>query len=136
MQKLVDAILKSHALDDSALALSDDDASSLASDVGSPRLASVNSYSSFEEFGTLNPTAQSLSDVRSVSSSSSSEISSVSTEASAVPLSPWKVDTRLKDRSTALVNLEATYELPPDLLFDLLADPHQHARIFDSIQVW
>jgi predicted 3-demethylubiquinone-9 3-methyltransferase (glyoxalase superfamily) len=28
-----------------------------------------------------------------------------------------------------------TVQLPPHVLFDLLADPHQHERIFDEIVV-
>lgn len=39
------------------------------------------------------------------------------------------------DRSTASVDLEAHYALSPHLLFELLADPAQHAHIFDAILV-
>lgn len=48
-----------------------------------------------------------------------------------------KIDwhTRLHDRVTASVTMDAQYELPPELMFDLLADPRQHANIFGAIQV-
>jgi mitochondrial fission protein ELM1 len=39
------------------------------------------------------------------------------------------------DRATAAVNLEARYQVPPHLLFELLADPRQHDKIFDAILV-
>lgn len=39
------------------------------------------------------------------------------------------------DRATAAVNLEARYQVPPHLLFELLADPTQHDKIFDAILV-
>ncbi len=39
------------------------------------------------------------------------------------------------DRATAAVDVEARYQIPPDLLFDLLADPRQHDKIFDAILV-
>lgn len=45
----------------------------------------------------------------------------------------WK--THLADRSTAAVKLQAEYALPPNVVFDLLADPNNHARIFDAIEV-
>jgi hypothetical protein len=46
----------------------------------------------------------------------------------------WK--TRLSDRATAAVNLEVKYEqLPPHVLFELLADPRYHEEIFDEIKV-
>jgi hypothetical protein len=43
--------------------------------------------------------------------------------------------TRLHDRVTASVSLDACYGIPPHLLFDLLSDPRTHASIFDAIQV-
>jgi hypothetical protein len=45
------------------------------------------------------------------------------------------VSSRLKDRQTAAVSVEAVYDLPPNTLFDLLADPAQHEHIFDAIEV-
>lgn len=39
------------------------------------------------------------------------------------------------DRATAAVNLEAHYQVPPHMLFELLADPTQHDKIFDAILV-
>lgn len=39
------------------------------------------------------------------------------------------------DRATAAVDLEARYQIPPNLLFELLADPRQHDKIFDAILV-
>jgi hypothetical protein len=39
------------------------------------------------------------------------------------------------DRATAAVDLEARYHIPPNLLFELLADPRQHDKIFDAILV-
>lgn len=50
--------------------------------------------------------------------------------------SATKIDwqTRLHDRVTASVTMDAQYELPPELMFDLLADPRQHAAIFGAIQ--
>lgn len=33
------------------------------------------------------------------------------------------------------MDLEARYQLPPHLLFELLADPRQHDKIFDAILV-
>lgn len=39
------------------------------------------------------------------------------------------------DRATAAVNLEARYEISPHTLYDLLADPRQHDKIFDAILV-
>lgn len=54
---------------------------------------------------------------------------------STVPVKPLKWQLRLADRATAGVNLEAHYQIPPNVLFDLLADPMQHERIFDEIEV-
>ena len=50
---------------------------------------------------------------------------------------PTKLEwqTRLHDRVTASVSLDACYGIPPHLLFDLLSDPRTHASIFDAIQV-
>jgi hypothetical protein len=39
------------------------------------------------------------------------------------------------DRATAAVNLEARYQISPHALFELLADPNQHDKIFDAILV-
>jgi hypothetical protein len=41
----------------------------------------------------------------------------------------------MSDRSTAAVNVQAQYGLPPNIMFDLLADPTNHANIFDAIEV-
>jgi hypothetical protein len=41
----------------------------------------------------------------------------------------------MSDRSTAAVNVKAQYGLPPNIMFDLLADPRNHASIFDAIEV-
>lgn len=49
------------------------------------------------------------------------------------PERPLKWQTKLADRATAAVNLEARYQVPPHLLFELLADPTQHDKIFDAI---
>ncbi len=41
-----------------------------------------------------------------------------------------------QDRSTAQVDVRAVVsDAPHDIMFDLLADPHQHERIFDAIEV-
>lgn len=45
-----------------------------------------------------------------------------------------KMDVRLKNRSVACVDLVTEVDAPHDLMFDLLADPAQHERIFDSIE--
>jgi hypothetical protein len=37
--------------------------------------------------------------------------------------------------AAAVVNLEAHYQLPPHTLFDILADPFVHDKIFDAILV-
>eukprot|EP00879_Flechtneria_rotunda_P000595 GHRR01000704.1.p1 GENE.GHRR01000704.1~~GHRR01000704.1.p1 ORF type:complete len:449 (+),score=139.56 GHRR01000704.1:147-1493(+) len=50
------------------------------------------------------------------------------------PSKPVKWHLKLADRATAAVTLEAHYKFPPHLLFDLLADPHQHEQIFDAIE--
>eukprot|EP00775_Hariotina_reticulata_P001057 gene1057-1392_t len=57
----------------------------------------------------------------------------VSPPVTCMPASPLKWNTRLSDRATAEVNLEAHYKLPPNTLFDLLADPFVHDKIFDAI---
>jgi hypothetical protein len=57
-----------------------------------------------------------------------------SANVSIIPVKPLKWQLRLADRSTAGVNLEAHYQIPPTVLFDLLADPLQHERIFDEIE--
>ncbi|GLC44213.1 hypothetical protein PLESTB_000753600 [Pleodorina starrii] len=44
------------------------------------------------------------------------------------------VKARLQDRSTAVVDLVSVVDAPGDVMFDLLADPHQHERIFDAIE--
>ncbi|KAG2429675.1 hypothetical protein HYH02_014013 [Chlamydomonas schloesseri] len=45
------------------------------------------------------------------------------------------VKAHLKDRSTAVVDLRVVVpDAPCDVLFDLLADPHQHERIFEAIE--
>ncbi|EFJ51787.1 hypothetical protein VOLCADRAFT_116300 [Volvox carteri f. nagariensis] len=44
------------------------------------------------------------------------------------------VKTYLQDRSTAVVDLCSHVDAPADVIFDLLADPHQHERIFDAIE--
>ncbi|GIL45547.1 hypothetical protein Vafri_2711 [Volvox africanus] len=40
----------------------------------------------------------------------------------------------LRDRNTAVVDLRSEVDAPADVIFDLLADPHQHERIFESIE--
>ncbi|GIL72141.1 hypothetical protein Vretimale_452 [Volvox reticuliferus] len=40
----------------------------------------------------------------------------------------------LRDRNTVVVDLRSEVDAPVDVMFDLLADPHQHARIFESIE--
>ncbi|KAG2490372.1 hypothetical protein HYH03_011174 [Edaphochlamys debaryana] len=45
-----------------------------------------------------------------------------------------QVKTSLQDRSTALVDLSAEVDAPAGLLWDLLADPRGHEKIFDAIQ--
>lgn len=76
-----------------------------------------------------------ISDADSVTSSSSSQPRSPRGGAFSVDPVKRSVKSRLTDRQTAAVNLEAEYDLPPDTLFDLLADPKQHERIFDAIEV-
>ncbi|GLC44231.1 hypothetical protein PLESTB_000755200 [Pleodorina starrii] len=44
------------------------------------------------------------------------------------------VKARLQDRSTAVVDLVSVVDAPGDVMFDLLADPHQHERIFGAIE--
>jgi hypothetical protein len=56
-------------------------------------------------------------------------------QATAQPSRPIRMSARMVDKCTAAVSVEAHYALPPALLFDLLADPRQHAAIFDSIEV-
>ncbi|GLI64130.1 hypothetical protein VaNZ11_007311 [Volvox africanus] len=40
----------------------------------------------------------------------------------------------LRDRNTAVVDLRSEVDAPADVIFDLLADPHQHECIFESIE--
>lgn len=54
---------------------------------------------------------------------------------SGLPAKPLVCDARMIDRSTAAVNIEAEYNLPAQLLFELLADPTKHTAIFKSIEV-
>ncbi|GBF96358.1 hypothetical protein Rsub_09429 [Raphidocelis subcapitata] len=45
-----------------------------------------------------------------------------------------EVSARLKGSATAQVDLQARYRVDPRVVFDLLADPTQHDRIFDAIE--
>lgn len=45
-----------------------------------------------------------------------------------------KIDCKLQDRTVCCVNLEAQVDAPCEFVFDMLADPSQHSRIFDSIE--
>ncbi|KXZ42158.1 hypothetical protein GPECTOR_194g326 [Gonium pectorale] len=44
------------------------------------------------------------------------------------------VKAHLKDRTTAVVDMRAVVDAPHDVLFNLLADPHQHESIFEAIE--
>ncbi|KXZ47265.1 hypothetical protein GPECTOR_36g118 [Gonium pectorale] len=49
-------------------------------------------------------------------------------------LKQHRVKAHLQDSSTAVVDLRTVVDAPHDLLFNLLADPYQHERIFDAIE--
>jgi len=46
-----------------------------------------------------------------------------------------EVSAKLKGSATAQVDLQARYDINPHVVFSLLADPTQHAHIFDAIEV-
>lgn len=46
-----------------------------------------------------------------------------------------KTQARLEGRALCNVRGEGSFDLPPDVLFNLLADPNNHLHIFDAIEV-
>lgn len=138
-------LLASHALDDISVCGSDDESCSVIYDQSSvlsppspptgggdeaDLLAIVTGSDQQAAGGKYSYTASQKSR-RTASKPVLQQIANVSIN----PAKPLKWQLRLADRSTAGVNLEAHYQIPPKVLFDLLADPLQHERIFDEIEV-
>lgn len=138
-------ILASHALDDISICSSDDDACSVASDrspAESPRSppSAGGDEADLVAFVSGSDQRAPLSKYSIASSKKSRQPSrppvvQQAVNVSITPLKPLKWQLRLADRATAGVNLEAHFQIPPNVLFDLLADPLQHERIFDEIEV-
>ena len=125
----------SHPLSDAGYD-SSDDAASVASDFASPSSLALVSGKASASSSSASPSLAGVADAYvNVSPAKrpkkQKQPRPVSAEAKDIK---WK--TRLSDRATAAVNLEAKYEqLPPHVVFDLLADPTHHEEIFDEIKV-
>lgn len=139
-------LLASHALDDISVCSSDDEACSVISDqspVQSPRSPPIAGGDEADLLAIVTgPDQQAPGSKYSFATNKKSSkpanrptIVQQAANVSIVPVKPLKWQLRLADRSTAGVNLEAHFQIPPTTLFDLLADPLQHERIFDEIEV-
>lgn len=135
----------SHALDDISICASDDDCCSISSadsPLHRPRSppstlgdeADVLAIVSSQDQHT-SKSKYSYSTTKKQKSSSRPAPVQQPANVSIVPVKPLKWQLRLADRATAGVNLEAHFQIPPNVLFDLLADPLQHEAIFDEIEV-
>ncbi|WIA21870.1 hypothetical protein OEZ85_004246 [Tetradesmus obliquus] len=133
----------SHALDDVLSICSFDDDDSVEADAGSPAVAQLQRHDErtpvIDAYAFVDDVKASrkASRTRKGSTANKQQQPVPSSAAAVVPVAapskPLKWQLKLADRATAAVTLEAHYQLPPHVLFDLLADPSQHERIFDEI---